>query len=156
MMSLKRSGSIAIIIIFISLSLIAQSQATSCEAVVAAVSAQLPSGIDQPELTEMLHSLNRTHNKKLPPQFVTKREARQSGWKPGKNLWSIDRLRGSSIGGDPFRNMEGRLPAGKWREADLDYKGGRRGGKRLVFSRDGRRFVTVDHYNHFVEIPPCR
>lgn len=131
-------------------------QAAPCEQVVAAVGASLPSGIDQPELVEALRTLNQTNNKKLPPKYVTKREARSQGWKPGKNLWSVDKLRGSSIGGDPFRNLEGRLPEGKWREADLDYKGGRRGGKRLVFSRDGRRFVTVDHYNTFVEMPPCR
>ena len=65
-------------------------------------------------------------------------------------------LRGSSIGGDRFRNLEGRLPDKKWREADLDYKGGHRGAKRLVFSWDGERFVTVDHYNTFVEVPACR
>ena len=43
-----------------------------------------------------------------------------------------------------------------WREADLDYKGGRRGAKRLVFSNDGRRMVTVDHYDTFTEVPACR
>ena len=104
----------------------------------------------------MLRTLDQTNNRKLPSKFVTKHEARLRGWKAGEDLWSIDRLRGSSIGGDQFKNLEGRLPDNKWREADLDYKGGRRGGKRLVFSRDGRRFVTVDHYRTFVEIPPCR
>jgi ribonuclease T1 len=157
MMLKKRAGILSVVILLlISLSGVAGAQTASCENVVAAVCAGLPSGIDQPELVEALRDLNHTNNKRLPPKFGTKREARQRGWKPGKNLWSIDRLRGASIGGDPFRNMEGRLPEGKWREADLDYKGGRRGGKRLVFSRDGRRFVTVDHYNTFVEIPPCR
>jgi guanyl-specific ribonuclease Sa len=70
-------------------------------------------------------------------------------------LWSVSSLRGSSIGGDRFHNREGQLPDDQWREADLDYKGGRRGAKRLVFSRNGDRFVTVDHYNNFVEVPPC-
>lgn len=146
----------AIILLFMSLSLASHTQAASCEKVVSAVSAQLPSGIDQPELIETLRTLDQTNNRKLPAKFVTKQEARSRGWKPGQDLWAIGSLRGSSIGGDRFKNLEGRLPANKWREADLDYKGGRRGGKRLVFSRDGRRFVTVDHYGTFVEIPACR
>ncbi len=139
-----------------SLSCATHAQAASCEKVVFAVNAQLPSRIDQPELIEMLRTLDQTNNRKLPSKFVTKHEARLRGWKPGEDLWSIDRLRGSSIGGDRFRNLEGRLPNTQWREADLDYTGGHRGGKRLVFSPDGRRFVTVDHYRTFVEIPACR
>lgn len=146
----------AIILLFTSLSLVAHAQVPSCEKVVSAFKAQIPSRIDQQELIEMLRTLDQTNNKKLPSKFVTKHEARLRGWKAGEDLWSIDRLRGSSIGGDRFKNLEGRLPDTKWREADLDYKGGHRGGKRLVFSRDGRRFVTVDHYGTFVEIPPCR
>ena len=153
----KRAGILwAVVLLLIGLSGAAGARETSCESVAAAVSERLPSGLDQPELIEILRTLNHTGNRKLPPKFVTKREARSWGWKPGKSLWTIDRLRGASIGGDPFRNLEGRLPEGRWREADLDYRGGRRGGKRLVFTRDGRRFVTVDNYNTFVEIPPCR
>ena len=153
----KRAGILwAVVLLLIGLSGVAGARETSCESVASAVSERLPSGLDQPELIEILRTLNHTGNRKLPPKFVTKREARSWGWKPGKSLWTIDRLRGASIGGDPFRNLEGRLPEGRWREADLDYRGGRRGGKRLVFTRDGRRFVTVDHYNTFVEIPPCR
>ena len=30
-----------------------------------------------------------------------------------------------------------------WQEADLNYKGGKRGANRLVFSRAGQRFVSV-------------
>ena len=146
----------AIILLFMSLSFAAHAQAASCEKVVFAVNAQLPSRIDQPELIEMLRTLDQTNNRKLPSKFVTKHEARLRGWKPGEDLWSIDRLRGSSIGGDRFKNLEGRLPNTEWREADLDYTGGRRGGKRLVFSPDGRRFVTADHYRTFLEIPSCR
>ena len=145
-----------IILLSISLSLVTQVQAASCEKVVSAVNAQFPSTIDQRELIEMLRSLDHTNNKKLPPKFVTKHEARSRGWKAGEDLWSVEGLRGSSIGGDQFKNLEGRLPGNKWRESDLDYKGGHRGGKRLVFSRDGRRFVTVDHYRTFLEIPACR
>lgn len=31
-------------------------------------------------------------------------------------------------------------PAGRWQEADLDYRGGKRNAKRLVFAGSGRRF----------------
>jgi ribonuclease T1 len=130
--------------------------AESCEEVVSEVNDRLSHKINQQELVEVLRSLNATNNKKLPPKFVTKHKARSEGWKAGKDLWSIGSLKGSSIGGDQFKNLEGRLPDNRWREADLDYKGGHRGGKRLIFSRDGRRFLTVDHYRTFVEIPACQ
>ena len=144
------------LLLLIGLFLHAQAYAESCEKVVHAVNVRLFTGIDEQELIKILHSLNRTNNKNLPPNFVNKNEARSRGWKPGKDLWSVSALRGSSMGGDHFRNMEGRLPNNKWREADLDYKGGHRGGKRLIFSRDGERFVTVDHYKTFTEVPACR
>lgn len=133
-----------------------QAYAESCENMVHALNLRLTARINEQELVEMLRSLNSTNNNRLPPKFVTKREATSQGWKPGKDLWSVGTLRGSSIGGDRFKNLEGQLPDRKWREADLDYKGGHRGGKRLVFSRSGERFVTVDHYKTFVEVPTCR
>jgi len=145
-----------VLLLLVSFLLPGQARTESCEQVVDAFNARLSPKIDQQELIEILRSLDSTNNKKLPPKFVTKREAQSRGWKPGKDLWSVSALRGSSIGGDRFNNLEGRLPYKKWREADLDYKGGHRGGKRLVFSQDGQRFVTVDHYKTFVEMPACR
>ncbi|MHB8137821.1 MAG: ribonuclease domain-containing protein [Smithellaceae bacterium] len=133
-----------------------QAYAQSCEKVVRSFNVQLSPRIDEQELVEILRNLNSTDNKKLPAKFVNKREARSWGWKPGRDLWSVRDLYGSSIGGDRFNNREGQLPYNKWREADLDYKGGRRGAKRLVFSQDGERFVTVDHYRTFMEVPQCR
>ena len=150
---------IGFILVFLVLGLLpgVRAYAASCEEAVLAVNARLPEKVNTQELTEMLRSLNRTGNRELPPKFVTKRAAQSQGWKPGTDLWSVPGLRGASIGGDRFRNREGRLPARRqWREADLDYRGGRRGSKRLVFSEDGQRFVTVDHYRTFTEIPPCR
>jgi hypothetical protein len=147
---------IFLLVLFISIFLTAQVYAESCEKVVHAFNVRLSSGIDEQELTEIFRSLNKTNNKKLPPKFVSKREARSRGWHPGKDLWSVSALKGSSMGGDHFKNMEGQLPYNKWREADLDYHGGHRGGKRLIFSADGARFVTVDHYRTFTEVPPCR
>ncbi len=136
--------------------LLTDAYAQSCEKVVQTVNARLLPAIDEQELIYVLRSLNKTDNKRLPAKFLKKQDARSRGWKPGKDLWSISELKGVSIGGDRFRNLERRLPDRKWREADLDYKGGRRGGKRLVYSRDGERWVTVDHYQTFTEVPPCR
>lgn len=144
------------ILLAISICLTNQIHASSCEKAASTINDRLPLKIDVQELVEMLRTLNHTDNKKLPAKFVTKSEALSWGWKPGSDLWSINKLRGSSIGGDLFKNLERRLPKSRLLEADLDYKGGHRGGKRLVFSQDGRRFVTVDHYRTFIEIPPCQ
>ncbi len=147
---------VVFLFLLIGLVLPAQVYAESCEKIVHAVNIRLSSGINEPELIEILRSLNQTNNKKLPSKFVNKNEARSRGWKPGRDLWSVGSLRGASMGGDHFRNREGRLPNNKWREADLDYKGGHRNAKRLIFSRDGQRYVTVDHYKAFTEVPACR
>jgi hypothetical protein len=128
--------------------------ALDCATAVRQTAGKLSKPVDQEELAQTLLALNA--GGRLPDKFLTKREAQAMGWRPGKDLWKIPGLRGRSIGGDSFGNREGRLPPGKWREADLDYRGGKRGAKRLVYSADSRRHVTVDHYQTFVEIPPCR
>lgn len=129
-------------------------QASSCREVVHELNRRLPAPVDEAELMDALIALNA--GRRLPEKFVTKREAQQAGWRPGRDLWQVPALRGHSIGGDRFGNREGRLPPGDWREADLDYRGGHRGAKRLLFSRQGERRVTVDHYQTFIEVPPCR
>ena len=98
---------------------------------------------------ETVQTLRRTGH--LPERYLTKNEARDEGWRPGDDLCDV--APHASIGGDRFGNREGRLPNGRWQEADLDFDCGRRGAKRLVFSRDGRAFVTVDHYETFQEVP---
>lgn len=95
--------------------------AETCAEVTRELNRELKPPIDEAELANILETLNATGNRSLPPQFVTKREARREGWQPG-----------------------------------MDYKGGRRGPKRLMFSNDGLRLVTVDHYSTFREVPPCR
>ncbi|NVN93130.1 MAG: ribonuclease [Desulfuromonadales bacterium] len=132
--------------------------AEKCENVVQQLNRQLSPRIDEKELVEMLRALNASGNTTLPAQFVTKKQAKKFGWRPGSDLSSIPRLQGKSIGGDNFGNYEGRLPGyiRTWREADLDYKGGHRGAKRLIYSREGKRNVTVDHYRTFHEVPPCQ
>ncbi len=128
----------------------------SCEAVVHRLNQFLNPKIDEKELVNVLRTLNETRQKRLPANFVTKGQARKMGWRPGRDLWSSGALAGKSIGGDIFSNREGRLPDGRrtWREADLDYKGGHRGPKRLIYS-DGLRSITVDHYKTFTEVPSC-
>jgi hypothetical protein len=99
-----------------------------------------------------VRSLDRTG--KLPSRYVTKTEAEKLGWRPGRPLSSV--APGRAIGGDRFMNRERRLPTGSnltyW-EADLDYDSGPRNAKRLVWSSQGRRWVTVDHYESFREVP---
>jgi hypothetical protein len=133
--------------------------APPCPAVVNELNSRLDQPIDEKELVAIIRSLNASKNTTLPEKFVTRKEAQRAGWKPGMDLWSVPALRGKSIGGDRFGNYEDKLPGGKaksWREADLGYKGGKRGAKRIVFSKDGLRMVTVDHYKTFTEVPSCK
>lgn len=92
----------------------------------------------------------------LPPNFLTKKEARELGWdaKEG-NLWEV--APDASIGGDYFGNYEELLPEDDDRdyyEADVDYEGGHRNAKRLIYSNDGLYFYTEDHYESFEEMKP--
>ncbi len=112
--------------------------------------------LDSRELAEVLSALAQSQFRQLPPKYINKRGAEAAGWRPGKDLWSIPELKGKSIGGDRFGNRERALPAGQWREADLHYRGGKRGAKRLLFSSAGQRYVTVDHYRTFTEVAACR
>jgi len=132
-------------------------ESNSCQSVVSDLNQSLTPKIDERELVSVLRALNETRNRRLPVRFITKKQAQKMGWKPGRDLWHSRDLVGKSIGGDVFHNREGRLPDGRrvWREADLDYKGGRRGPKRLIYSDDGLRSVTVDHYKTFKAVPPC-
>ncbi|MCX7204539.1 MAG: ribonuclease [Proteobacteria bacterium] len=127
-------------------------QAASCQSVVEGLNRQLHPSTQTSELVEILSSLNQ--NGRLPAKFVTKREAQAAGWRPGSSLWQS--LPGKSIGGDRFGNRENRLQRGQYQEADLDYQGGKRGAKRIVFSKNGPRFITVDHYQTFTEVPSCQ
>jgi len=91
---------------------------------------------------------------RLPARYLAKAQAEKLGWRPGQDLCKA--APGKAIGGDRFSNRERHLPekpGRQYREADLDYACGARGAKRLVFSNDGLRFVTVDHYRSFLEVP---
>ena len=90
----------------------------------------------------------------LPENYITKKEAQALGWDNRKgNLWKV--ADGCSIGGDRFGNYEGLLPDAKgrrWTECDIDFDGGYRNGRRIVFSNDGLIYYTADHYQSFDEI----
>ncbi len=129
-----------------------------CQQIIHRFNETLSVKVDEKELYQIFQALEASNNKRLPAAFVTKAQARNMGWRPGQDLWKNEKLKGKSIGGDLFHNREGQLPAGKrvWREADLDYKGGHRNAKRLLYSNDGLRFITVDHYQTFIKAPECR
>lgn len=91
---------------------------------------------------------------KLPINYITKKQAQELGWDPENGNLS-DILPGMSIGGNVFGNYEGALPRAGGRryfECDIDYEGGYRGAKRIVYSNDGLVFYTEDHYNTFEQI----
>lgn len=87
----------------------------------------------------------------LPDNFITKDDAKDLGWDSKKG--NLDEVApGMSIGGDYFGNYEGVLPDAPGREyteCDIDYDGGSRGAKRIVFSNDGLIYYTEDHYESF-------
>ena len=101
------------------------------------------------EVAAYLHIYGR-----LPQNYITKKEAEKAGWDSRKgNLWEV--APGMSIGGSHFGNYEGALPDKKGRkyyECDIDYDGGYRGAKRLIYSSDGLIFYTEDHYNTFEQL----
>ena len=88
---------------------------------------------------------------KLPDNYITKDEAESLGWDSDKgNLWEVtDKM---SIGGDRFSNREGLLPKSKdiiYYECDIDYEGGYRNAKRIVYSNQWAIYYTGDHYDSF-------
>lgn len=88
---------------------------------------------------------------KLPSNYVTKDKAKDMGWVASKgNLQDV--CDSCSIGGDRFGNREGKLPKKDGRvyyECDIDYNGGTRNEKRIVYSSDWLIYYTQDHYRTF-------
>lgn len=107
---------------------------------------------DEPCISRECVSAHIRRTGSLPRNFITKKQAGELGWQGG-DLWRY--ARGKSIGGDRFGNFERRLPDKKgriWRECDIEYRGGPRGAKRLIFSNDGLIFYTADHYESFERV----
>ena len=101
---------------------------------------------DKEQVAFYLHLYGR-----LPSNYISKKEAERLGWDSREG--NLDEVaQGKSIGGGRFGNREGLLPEKKGRtyyECDIDYDGGYRGGKRIVYSNDGLIYYTEDHYNSF-------
>ena len=91
---------------------------------------------------------------RLPPNYLTKKQAQAMGW--DSRSGNLDAVApGAVIGGDRFGNYEQNpdLPANKvWRECDVNFRSGYRGGERIVFSEDGLIFYSSDHYATFRRI----
>jgi hypothetical protein len=90
----------------------------------------------------------------LPEYYISKKQAQKSGWQNWKgNLDEV--LPGKMIGGDIYKNKDGKLPQSPgrvWYEADINYEGGYRNSQRILYSSDGLMFVSYDHYKTFYEI----
>lgn len=90
----------------------------------------------------------------LPKQYLTKKQAKKLGWKP--YLFNLHKVTNNGIiGGDVYRNKDGKLPSANgriWYEADINYTGGMRNSSRILYSNDGLVFVTYDHYFTFNQV----
>ena len=91
---------------------------------------------------------------RLPDYYVTIDLAEDAGWRAKKgNLDKV--LPGKMIGGDIYKNKDGKLPRSPgriWYEADINYESGYRNRQRILYSNDGLVFVSYDHYQTFYEI----
>ena len=98
---------------------------------------------------EVVESLRATGQ--LPSNYVTKGDAAQQGWQPGKAL--NNSVPSGQIGGDVFYNTTNVVPSASgrtWYEADIGLTGtmsrSNQPGTRLLYSSDGLLYITTDHY----------
>ena len=100
-------------------------------------------------------SLSRTG--KLPSNYVTKEVAAKNGWRPGKSINNF--ISNGQLGGDIFRNTSNVLPNAPgrvWYEADIGLKStmsrSKQPGTRLLYSNDGKMYISTDHYKtvHYI------
>jgi hypothetical protein len=117
------------------------------------VNQQTGNRLDTAELGSVLQALARSGRCRI-SSFPSARRRQPAGSRPqpverSRPARQIDWWR-------PLRQLRKAVTQGQWQEADLNYKGGKRGANRLVFSRAGQRFVSVDHYQRFIEVPACQ
>lgn len=89
----------------------------------------------------------------LPDYYITRDELLSLGWEKGKSPAKF--APGKMVTMGIYRNDDNRLPQISGRvcyEADINYYSGRRNDHRLLWSNDGLRFVTYNHYEIFLEI----
>lgn len=97
---------------------------------------------DKESVAYYIHTYHR-----LPSNYISKAQARKLGWHLNSdNLWDV--AYGKSIGGGIYNDSDGSLPDATdriWYECDIDYAGGNRGRKRLLYSNDGLIYYTEDY-----------
>ena len=129
-------------------------------------SASSPDSADTEDITQIEVDEDGTYTSKLevaayiyqfghlPDNFIKKNKAKKLGWVSSEG--NLDEVApGKSIGGDYFGNYEGLLPEKDGRdyyECDIDYQGGFRDKKRIIYSSDGLIYYTEDHYKTFEEL----
>ena len=88
----------------------------------------------------------------LPKNYITKNEAKRLGWDSGDG--NLDEVApGKSIGGDRYGNYEKKLPKNeKYKECDVNYRGGYRRAERLIYTSGGTVYYTNDHYESFKKL----
>lgn len=120
---------------------------------IVAVTQQKPDTVTSLTSEQRVVSYIRQYHR-LPDYYVTKKIARSRGWNASVgNLCQV--LPGKVIGGDIFANRERQLPSAYrrvWREADINYRCGRRGAERLLYSNDGLIYVSRNHYRDVVQV----
>ena len=75
------------------------------------------------------------YNRTLPSYYVTKDEAKIKGWKSKKGNFS-EVCPNKMMGGDPYKNKDGKLPSAPnriWYEADINYTEGERNRQRVLY-----------------------
>ena len=91
---------------------------------------------------------------KLPDYYITRERAFDLGWdRKAGNLGEV--APGCMIDGGIYHNLDGVLPKKRgriWYEADINYEKGRRNTDRILYSSDGLIFITLDHYETFIEV----
>ena len=99
------------------------------------------------EASKVIEYVKKNHQ--LPEYYITKSEARKLGWNASLgNLCDV--IPGKAIGGDHFGNREKKLPKGeKYFEADVNYRCGKRNADRIVFTKKGDVYLSLDHYKTF-------
>ena len=93
------------------------------------------------------------HFGELPDYYISREQLEALGWDTGDRPSKF--AHGKMLGGNIYENGDRKLPhkIGRiWREADINYTPGRRNMHRILWSNDGRIFVTYDHYHTFYEI----
>ena len=96
------------------------------------------------------------YSNKLPDYYVKRAYAEDTGFR--NNRGNLDKvLPGKMIGGDIYKNKNGKLPSAVgrvWHEADINYDKGYRNRQRILYSNDGLFFISNDSVNVISPIIP--